>query len=367
MEGFLRLHDAASRQLGPLGVLQEINADVQMSGRKIELRTVTAKAGGQPVTLSGTIQFPADAEPRYDVALRGDNLPFVRQTGLLVRGDLDLKLRTPVAGPPAITGTVRLRDSLFLSDVRAFLPGGTKGGARQPPFFAVATPPFEAWALGVDISGSRFMRLRTPIFNGVASARFRLGGTLGDPHAVGEVVIDEGLVLMPFASFTVKQGTVRITEENPHELALFLRGTGRRNDYEVIMEITGTAEAPIIVFTSSPALDSEQLLLMVMTGAAPTNDITYSSTQRFARLGTYLGQSLLGSFGGDATSADRLSIASGEKVSRQGRETYDIEYKLADRWKWVGEYDEFDDYNIGLKWRFYPGKREPEAPRDAPR
>src|ERR1019366_6075249 len=102
MEGFLRLHDAASRQLGPLGVLQEINADVQMSGRKIELRTVTAKAGGQPVTLSGTIQFPADAEPRYDVALRGENLPFVRQTGLLVRGDLDLKLRTPATGPTAI-------------------------------------------------------------------------------------------------------------------------------------------------------------------------------------------------------------------------------------------------------------------------
>jgi translocation and assembly module TamB len=133
------------------------------------------------------------------------------------------------------------------------------------------------------------------------------------------------------------------------------------------MEITGTVEAPSIMFTSSPALDSDQLLLMVMTGATPSNDITYPSTQRFARLGTYLGQSLLGSFGGDATSADRLSVASGEKVSQQGRETYDVGYRLAERWKWVGQYDEFDDYNIGLKWRFYPGKPKPEAPRDAPK
>jgi translocation and assembly module TamB len=128
------------------------------------------------------------------------------------------------------------------------------------------------------------------------------------------------------------------------------------------MEIAGTAQEPSLVFTSSPALDSEQLLLMVTTGAAPSNEVTYSSTQRFARLGTYLGQSLLGSFGGDATSADRLSISSGEKVSRQGRETYNIEYKLAERWKWVGEYDEFDDYNVGLKWRLYPGKPKTEAP-----
>ncbi len=366
MEGFLRLRDAASRPLGPLGVLQEINADVQVAGRQVELRSVTAKAGGHPVTLSGTIQFPADAAPRYEVALHGENLPFVRQTGLLVRGDLDLKLHTPAAGPTALSGTVRLRDSLFLSDVRAFLPGGLKGGPRQPPYFAVGTPPFDAWTLGVDVSGGRFLRLRTPVFTGVASARFRLGGTLGEPRAVGEVVIDEGQVLMPFASFSVKQGTVRITEENPHELALFLRGTVRRYNYELTLEITGTADAPSIVFTSSPALDSEQLLLMVMTGAAPNNEITYSNTQRFARLGAYLGQNLLGTFGGSVADADRLSIVPGEIISRQGRETYDVEYKLGDRWKWVGEYDEFDDYNIGLKWRLYPGKRPTEAPRDAP-
>jgi translocation and assembly module TamB len=367
LKGFLRLRDAASRPFGPLGVLQEINADVQLSGRTVELRGVTAKAGGQPVTLSGTIQFPAEVAPRYDVELHGENLPFIRQTGLLVRGDLMLKLRTPATGPTALSGTVRLRDSLFLSDLRALLHGGTKGAARQPPYFAVATPPFAAWTLGIDISGDRFLRLRSPAFNGVASARFRLGGTLGEPRLIGDVVIDEGQALMPFASFLVKQGTVRIAEENPHELALFLRGTGRRNGYELTMEITGTVEAPSIMFTSSPALDSDQLLLMVMTGATPSNDITYPSTQRFARLGTYLGQSLLGSFGGDATSADRLSVASGEKVSQQGRETYDVGYRLAERWKWVGQYDEFDDYNIGLKWRFYPGKPKPEAPRDAPK
>jgi translocation and assembly module TamB len=121
------------------------------------------------------------------------------------------------------------------------------------------------------------------------------------------------------------------------------------------------------VFTSSPALDSGQLLMMVMTGAAPSNGIGYSNTQRFARLGAYFGQGLLGSFGVDAGNADRLSIVPGETISEQGRETYTVEYKLADRWKWVGEYDQFDDYNFGLKWRLYPGKRELEAPHDAPK
>jgi translocation and assembly module TamB len=345
--------------------LQEINADAQMSGRRIVLGNVTAKAGGQPVTLSGAIEFPAGAAPRYDVALSGKNLPFIRQTGLLVRGDLDLKLHSPAIGPTSLSGTVLLRDSLFLSDVRAFLPGGPKGGGAQPPYFAVAAQPFATWVLGVDIRGNRFMRLRTPVFNGVASARFHLGGTLGEPRLIGDVVIDEGQVLLPFARFVVKQGTVRITEEDPHKPALFVRGTVRYNGYDLTMEITGPAETPSIVFTSSPALDPDQLLMMVMTGAAPTNGTGYSNTQRLARLGTYLGQSLLGSFGVDAASADRLSIIPGETVSDQGRETYTVDYKLDDRWTWVGEYDQFDDYNIGLKWRLFPGKREPEAPHDA--
>jgi translocation and assembly module TamB len=137
MEGFLRLRDAASRPLGPLGVLQEINADLQLSGRTVELRSVTAKAGGQPVTLSGTIQFPVDSAPRYDVALRGENLPFIRQTGLLVRGDLDLKLHTPDAGPTAHQRHgAAARQPVSLRRAR-LLPGGTKGAALQPPYFAV--------------------------------------------------------------------------------------------------------------------------------------------------------------------------------------------------------------------------------------
>ena len=224
--------------------------------------------------------------------------------------------------------------------------------------------PLNTWKFEVSVTGEQFLRLRTPVFNGVATARFQLGGTLGEPRAIGEMTINQGQVLMPFATFTVKQGSARITELNPHELKIFLRATGRRYDYELTMEVTGTPEAPSVVFTSSPALNSEQLLLMVMTGVAPTNEYAVSSTQRFARLGTYFGQSLLTSIGGDATSADRLSIRTGENITRQGRESYEVEYKLAERWKLIGEYDEFDDYNVGLKWRLYPGKRPTEAPRD---
>ncbi|GAB1488704.1 hypothetical protein MASR2M8_11510 [Opitutaceae bacterium] len=354
LSGFVRLQDAASRPLGPLGVLQEIGADIRFEGRRIDLRSVTAKAGGQPVVLSGTVELPSGGEPRLDLALRGENLPFVRQTGLLVRGDLDLKLAALDDGRTRISGTTRLRDSLFLSDVRALIPRGGSGGgvaSRRPPYFSVEAAPLSAWLLDVDVYGERFLRLRTPVFNGTASARFRLGGTLGEPRAVGEATINEGQILLPFASFAVQQGAVRLTAADPFEPHLAVMGTARRFGYDLRLNLGGTVAAPDLSFTSSPPLESEQVLLLVMAGVAPGNEVRYSGSQRAVRFGTYLGQNLLGRIGGDTSNADRLSLTTGERVSRQGRETYGFEYKLDSRWSLVGEYDEFDDFNAGVKWR----------------
>jgi translocation and assembly module TamB len=360
LDGFLRLRDAASRPLGPLGVLQEITADVELSGRRLILRSVAAKTGGQPVALTGEVEMRENGSPRYNLSLRGENLPFVRQTGLLLRGDLDLKLQTPAENAaPRISGLVRLRDSLFLQDVRAFLPSGGSVGARRPPYFSVETPPVNAWSLAVDVVGDDFLRVRMPVFTGLASARFRLGGTLGEPRAVGEITLDEGRVRMPFASFEVKQGSIRLTESEPYHPTVYLRGTGRRFGYDLTVEIEGAGPSPNVEFSSSPALDSEQVLLMITAGVVPSNEIAFSGAQRVAHLGAFLGQSLLGSLGGDTANAERLTIASGEKISRQGKETYDIEYRLTDRWTVTGEYNEFDEFNAGLKWRMSP--RKPDA------
>lgn len=368
--GYLRLRDAASRPLGPLGVLQQVNADVAFSDHRVVLRQVTATSGGQPITLSGSVELPSAGwmsgeftEPNYNVTLTGQNLPFVRQSGLLMRGDLDLKLQTPAKGPPAISGKVVLRDSLFLTDVRSLLPhGGGSSPSRRPPYFSVDTPPLETWRLDIDVSGVRFMRVRTPVFTGVASAHFHLGGTLGEPRALGEATIDEGIVRMPFAAFQVKQGAVRLTEESPFEPTIYLRGAGRHYGYDLTMEVQGKASAPKINFTSSPALDAEQVLLMVMTGAAPANEVNTSLTHRAVQIGAFFGQSLVSSLTGGGVEPDRLSIESGEKISQQGKETYSIEYKLSDRWSITGEYDEFDEYNAGFKWRVAPRKKTNDAP-----
>lgn len=367
MQGTLTLSGAATRPLGGIGVLQEIQGEARLAGNVIEVRSLTARSGGQPVTLSGRVELPMKSAPKYDFTLKGENLPLVRQTGLLVRADVDLKLTTAGDGStgsrseavPTIAGAVKLRDSMFLSDLRAFIPRGGGGApTRRPPYFAIESPPLNAWRLNVDVQGEKFMRLRSTLFTGTASARFNLGGTLGVPHLVGEATVDAGVVTLPFAAFKLDEAAVRVTEANPNSLQLFAAGRSRRYGYDLRMEATGTADAPVIVFSSSPALEAKQVLLMVMAGELPNDEITYGGAQRAARLGTYLGQSLITSFGGDPSDAGRLTIMTGERVSSLGRETYEAEYRLTDRFTLVGEYDEYDAYNTGVKWSVRP----PEDP-----
>ena len=353
--GFIRLQEGTSRPLGPLGVLQEINADIRFDKRTATFQAVTARMGGQVVTLQGTAELPLDQPPQLNLTLKGENLPFVRRSGLLVRGDLDLQLLTPASNIPLIRGAVRLRDSLFLADVRDMIPSGAKGVAARPPYFSVETPPLNSWGLELKVEGEDFLRLRTPVFNGTATARFRLSGTLGEPQVAGEAIVNQGNIRLPFANFEVRQGEIRLLA-GQLEPQLWVSATTRRYGYDLRMELSGDASSPNMVFTSSPPLEAEQVLLMVMAGEAPSNEISTTDRERVARFGAFFGQSLLGTLGGDPTGADRLTISSGADISEQGRETYNIEYKLADRWALTGEYDEFDDYYGGLKWRMFPKK-----------
>jgi translocation and assembly module TamB len=196
------------------------------------------------------------------------------------------------------------------------------------------------------------------MFTGTASARFHLGGTLGEPRAVGDLKVDTGSVLFPFATFKVQEGTVRLRESDPFHARVSLVALSQRRDYQLRLSVTGNLPTPVVTFTSSPALDSSDLVMMVMAGRPPAESTGTSTSQRAAALGAYLGRSVfdeLGFGGGE----DRLEFTSGEEVSRQGRETYGIEYKLRDRWSVEGEYDQFDSYNADVKYRIYSQESHP--------
>jgi len=355
LSGSFKLTDAVTRPVPSLGVLQNLAAELELKGRSVEVRTLSAQLGGETVTLSGSVDLAQPAAPKFDLQLSGKNLPLVRRAGVMIRSDVALAAKTGTGGETRITGSATLHDSLVLADLRQFIPTGVRAAERVPPYFAVEAEPFRRWLLDVEVNGPHGVRLQTTVLTGRASPRFHLEGTLGEPRAVGEVTLDSGRLLFPFASFNVQLAVVRLSREDPLHPQLTLSATARRYGYDLRFEGRGPVDQPILTLSSNPALAAEQVLLMVMAGQAPSDlpgaPAGNGDRKRLTVLGAYLGRGLFRGLGVD--DPDRLTITSGEQVTRQGGETYAVEYKLSKRWVLVGEYDEFDDYNVGLKWRAY--------------
>ena len=315
------------------------------------MKSFSGALGDEPVFVAGRIALPQDGLPRFEFSLRGTNVSLVRQPGTIVRSDLDL-LISLTNGTPLLSGTATLRDSAFLQDLRV-LRGKVRQSERRYPFFQIDDPALSAWRLDLRVKGDQFLKTRTPWFRGVASADFHLGGTLGNPVAPGFVRVDSGVAQFPFGFLDVSSGRATVELAAPHQMKLNVAASGSAFDYSITMKVEGSLEEPRVIFSSSPPLNSQQILLMLTAGQIPRDDIHLTSQQKAARIAVYLGKDLLARLGAEPDQADRLTIRSGENVTDQGRLSYSLEYRLTDRWSAVGEYDRFSAVNAGLKWRIY--------------
>src|SRR6185295_12887041 len=167
---------------------------------------------------------------------------------------------------PLISGEARIVNSYYLSDVTDLVPRKAASPARRPPYFSIDVDPVAQWRLAVKVTGERGFRVRSTLFNGQISLNLNVLGTLKEPIALGEARIETGFIRFPFATLDVQQGFVTLTSQDPYRPQLLVTAASKRFGYDVKMEMIGPADAPVIKFTSTPPLTSEQLVLMLTAG-----------------------------------------------------------------------------------------------------
>lgn len=132
-----------------------------------------------------------------------------------------------------------------------------------------------------------------------------------------------------------------------------INASGRNYRYDVRLEVNGPADGANVLFSATPPLNSEEILLMLTAGELPRNENIFSTEARAGRLATFFGRDLISRYSGSESSGERLIINSGENITDEGKTTYSVEYQLTDRWSLIGEYDRFSALNAAVKWRIY--------------
>jgi translocation and assembly module TamB len=358
LQGNVTVRGARTRPLPALGPIRAIDVNLKVHENGAQLESATANIGGAIVTAQGQVDvremnWQQLEIPPFKLALYGTNVPLARQPESIIRSDLALTLVKTNNAPAVLSGRAHLRDSYYLHDLADLVPGRVASPSRRPPYFSLEPEPLADWRIGVHVTGERFLKIRSTIFNGEVSANLNLQGTLKEPVALGDARIDSGFVRFPFASLKVQQGFVTLSSQDPYRPQLFVTAGAKQYGYDIKMEVSGPADAPVLQFTSTPPLSSEQILLMITAGELPREERSLSTQQRAQTLAIFVGRDLLAKLGFGDDKEQRLTMQSGEQLSEQGRPTYSVEYQLTPRWSLVGEYDRFNAYNAGLKWRIY--------------
>jgi len=353
--GHVTITNATTQPLGDFGALRDISARLDLDRRVVRLVEGRARLAGEPVVANGFIDLQSNRWnrlPPFHVNVVATNVALVRKPETVIRSDLDVALINSSTSAPVISGTVLLRDGFYLSDLEALVPGSVAQPERRPPYFTVEAQPVADWQLNLHVTGNEFLKIRTPFVRGTVSADFRLQGTLREPIAAGEARMSSGSVDFPFGKLTVRQARTWLTREQPFSPQLYLTAGSKRFGYDVTLEVTGTANEPLLHFSSVPSLTSEKIFLMLTAGELPRDEITFSTEQKAQKFAIFAGSQFLTSlgFGGGA---DRLTIRSGEEISESGSATYDVEFKLTDRWSLVGQYDRFNEFNVSVKRRIF--------------
>ena len=353
LQGRATVSHAATRPLDPLGPIRDLDLSLKLENRTVTMDHLVAQLAGAPVKGTGSVRFDDPFKPQFSCTLQGTNVPLARSLGLILRGDVDLRLISAGARPPTVSGQLVLRDSLYLQDLDLLAPRPEAEAGGRPTSLRIGEKPFKDWTLDVKVSGDQFLRVRTPIFTGTVSANLHLENNLGDPLAVGEASIASGRITFPFGTLNVDNGFVYLSHEAPRQPRLAVNASGTCYGYAIKVEITGPAATPQLLFTSTPPLGSSQILMLLTSGQLPGDTGVLDRTARAERLALFLGNDVLSRFLGNEPLQERLTINSGQRISQSGKATYSVEYRLTDRWSLVGEYDQFDTLNAHVKWKLY--------------
>lgn len=351
--GTLQLKGIETRPVSPLGAITQIQADMALSGPTVTIKEASAMIGGRSISLTGDVGIADWQQPRWNLQINGKAVPFVRSPGLIVRGSPDMTIITDDEGRTTVGGEVTLNESFFTLDLAAIGAGDSSGAAAPTrfPYFSIQDEPLAKWFLDLTVHGEDFLRIRTPVFEGIATAEFELRGTLLEPFAFGQASIDPGVVLFPFATFRTSEGRITVSEDDPYNPQLNITASGRAYGYDITMRLTGTPDDPQLTFSSTPSLEQGEILLMVTAGQIPRED--RSSSSRLAGLGIFIGNTVLVDLGLVDPLDDRLQVMIGEDITETGRDTIKVVYRINETWAVVGQYDRFDAYTLDFKYTIY--------------
>jgi len=366
--GTISLRDGEIRADVAVPSVRKMSLDAAFDPERTVIHDLRGELGGAPFRLTGTLNHKKNGPFTLDLALQGENLLIFRNEGIKVRGDADLSLRGPLAGMK-LEGEARITDGRYVKNIDPVKMMRSRGGSGKKTglqLFSLRDPPWKDMVFDVNLSAEEPFYIRNNFFKGEARPQLHLGGTGEIPVLTGVTYVDSLLLKMPAGRIRFVGGVVRFPPGEPDRPKIDIPGTARMMGYDITVTVQGAYDEPAITLSSVPPLPEEELLLLVLTGRPPQSGFDRAANQRTGMaVAVFLGKDFLSRvFGSESTETDetileRFDMEVGRGVSRKGEYTVESRFRVADgiieekdTVYIIGERDEFDAYNLGVRFVF---------------
>jgi translocation and assembly module TamB len=288
----------------------------RFTGERLQIDTLTARAGSGTVTGNGFVSLAAASgyPASFDLAL--DNARLANSDALRVSATGNVRLLKAAGQNPVLSGTVQLPATRYrvvrqgsaqvpeLTGVRFKPPRG------RPRVTGDAPPPTNAGFGNVQMD----LRIVAPgqlFVSGMGlesewRADLAVRGSSADPRITGEIQLVRGTLGFAGRSFALREGTIRFPGGSTEDARIALRAEETIDDVDVTVNVAGSTTDPRITFSSSPGLPQDEIVSRILFGNSVGQLSAIQAVQLAASLNT-----LRGSGGGGLNPLGKLRQVAG--------------------------------------------------------
>jgi len=367
MKGSFSLQNGEASHVFNFPMLSAVNLHGDFDERTITIKNMEAELGGSPTKLSGDIYTEKDGVA-VNLHVVGENVLLFRNNDMRLRGDVRLDISGPIEhlaikGTAGLTGGYYTRNIDFLGKIGSSAAPVSEGVSY---LFSFPEPPLKNAVFDIKITTLEPFRIRNNLIRGGLRPELFLKGTGELPFLAGTIYIDQSRVLLPSGRLQIQSGLLRFLEDKPDRPQLDILARSKILGYDINVVARGTVADPVITLSSSPALPNDDLLLLLLTGQPPKQDVAGGTKGSGTRnVMVYLGRDFLTrwledeSEASDETILDRFELDFGRSVTKSGDQTVESTFRLSKEttrtgkiYYLSGEKDKYDAYNYGLKLVF---------------
>lgn len=288
--------------------IHHISGRIRLTPAALFLESITGQLDSGSVTLNGKAGLDVFHIRDLDIQMTAAQVPIRVEDTLDVQMNADLRLNGSVPNP-LLHGEIDVMDGLYyknisLNPIRALLQRERGYQGHQGVVFP---PIIQNMRLDVRIPP----RGRFVVDNNVAqlnlSPDMRIIGTLQRPVIMGRTQIDSGTLQYQSTTFTISKGFVDFTNPYTLEYVLDIQSQTTIQSWTVFLDISGPMEKLNLKLSSSPVLDDNDLLALLLTGKTARAAITTpgAGTSGSSKL---MADMISAAFGSDLKKASGLDI-----------------------------------------------------------